>query len=343
MEETTQAAAPASAPAASTVNDASAALAFADSSLATPETPETTPAAAVMPPTETPVEPASTPEAVDDPRSPFIPRERFDTVNSRMTKAEEALKQYEWAKDYQTEDLQSVATWAKAFKANPVEAVLHALQSVESDPQHAQALRSHFARSLSAGRKPAEPAADPEPEPDLQAQDGTLVYSATKQKEWRDWNNRQLTSTLTKSFEDKMQPLQKVADTFQQRESQSAYTSSVTQVLSELKAADPDFASHTKDVYQALEADPDLMRMALGDKDTKPNPRLAIRYAWNEVRLSKIVPQQLKDSEGKTLANLQQRAVAANANPATASTSTPKTTMGDARAALEHAHALTGS
>ena len=330
---TTESTATSSTSAPSTVNDAAAALAFADSSFATPETPETTPAAAVTPPVETPAQ-ASTDPVVDDPRSPFIPRTRFDEVNTQKKAAEEALKQYDWAKELKPDEVQGLATWAKSLKTNPVEAALHLLTQLEADPQHAQALRSHAARMLGT-RKQAEPAADPEPEPDLQAPDGTLVYSANRQREWREWNNKQLTSTLTKSFEDKLQPLQHVAQTFQAREKQAQAFTEVGTVLAQYRA-DPVFKAHEADIKAVLAADPELAALA------ERNPKLALKYAFQEVRLTKVVPQQLKDSEGKTLANLQQRAVAATTNPASASSATPRTTLGDARAALEYASTMTG-
>ncbi len=233
--------------------------------------------------------------------------------------------------------MQSVATWARAFQADPVNAILHAIQTAEAaNPQHAQALRSHFARQLGAQRRAPEPVADPEPEPDLQSADGTLVYSAPAQKVWREWNNRQMQTAFTKQLKEELQPLQTVAQTFKQREQQAQAFSEVSGVLTEFRA-DPDFKANEADIKAQLAKDPRLA--ALADSD----PKTALELAFARVRLTKLVPEQLKQSEGKTLAHLQQRAVAATQNPATASTTTPKQTLGNARAALEHASQQLGA
>src|SRR3990167_3022867 len=250
----------------STVGDARASLAAADSSSATPETSSAqTPAAAGTPPAETPVVVTST-DPVDDPRSPFIPRARFDEVNTQKGQLADQLKQYEWAKDYRPEDVQSVASWTRAFARDPVSAVLHAIQTIEANPQHAQALRSHFARTLGA-RRPSEPVAEPEPEPDLQAADGTLVYSAPAQKAWREWNIRQLTAALTKSFEEKLQPLQRVAQTFQQRESATQADHEASNAIAAF-ASDPDFTPENRTACREVIA-ADQRLQALADVDPK--------------------------------------------------------------------------
>lgn len=314
---------------ASTVNDAAAALVFADSSLATPETPETPPADAVTPPVETPVQ-ASTDPTVDDPRSPTIPRARFDEVNTRREKAEEALKQYEAIRDFQPAELQAATNLARSFRTNPVETALQILSELEADPQHAPLLRSHFARTLGARKAEAVPSDAPEPEADLQAPDGTLVYSAAQQAKREAWLEQRWMANVRKELD----PLKQVAQTFQQERANAKAHTEVGAVLTKMRA-DPDFKANEAEIRAIVFSDPKLE--ALADRD----PEQALEIAYARVFKAKVLPQRIKDSEGKTLANLQQRAVAAVSNPATASSATPRNTLGNARAALEYASTVT--
>jgi len=185
----------------------------------------------------------------------------------------------------------------------------------------------------------AAPQADPMPEPDLQAGDGSLVYSAKQQALKDEWLERRLTSKLTKQFEDKLQPLQTVAQTFQQREAHAAYTATTQPVIAALKETHPEFTAHMKDVWELINSDQQLTAMAL-NRETAP---IAIKYAWSEVYRDEVLPLKQQQTEAKVLTDLQQRAVAATTNPATASTATPKPTLGNARAALEHAQSVLGS
>lgn len=331
MEESTT-------PQTTTIGDASAALAAATSSLATPETPaspvDSTPAAATVQPTDPQTPPAEsvTPDASKEP-----PKWRWQDIlaNARETSAKEAEarvrqeveQRYAALKPFEGMDpseLQGYRVMNAALAGDP-----QAIAIVKQNQQALAALRAIVAEQQ-------QPQADPEPEPDLEAADGTLVYSATKQREWREWNNRQLTSQLSKEFEAKLRPFEQVAQTFQQRETQARAFTEVGQVLGEFRA-DPEFKAHEHDVKAELAKDQRLGDLA--DRD----PKLALEIAFNRVYRAKVLPAKQQQTEAQVVANLQQRAVAATTNPAAASTATPKSTLGDARAALEHAYQVTGS
>lgn len=316
----------------STVNNASAALAAADSSLAASATPTaSTPAAAELQPAESAAPVSVTPE--DDPRSPTIPRERFDQVIAQKNQLTEQLKQYDWAKDLQPDEMRGLSQWAQSLRTNPVEAALHLLSTLESDPQHAQALRSHAARTLAAGRQPAPAQAppDPMPEADLVSTDGTQVYSAPQMQKLREWDQRQMTATLTKQFEARLSPFEQVARKLQESEQAAVYTTTTKSVVDKVTAEVPALKAHLPDIRAVISANPRLEQMAL-DANTA---EFAIRYAANEVYRTKVAPQQLQQSEGQALAHAQQRAVSAvGANPAAAAPVTPASTLGNARAAL---------
>ena len=54
---------------------------------------------------------------------------------------------------------------------------------------------------------------------------------------------------------------------------------------------DPTFEARMKDVAATLQGDATLMRLALGDDKTAPNPALALELADARVYRTKVVPQ----------------------------------------------------
>lgn len=306
----------------STVNgtmSASEALTWAASSAATPESESVSSSAG----TAVPPDDSGLPTP-DDLRSPTIPRTRFDEVNQRMQAAEQALKGYDWAKDIPETARTMVpgaVQLAQAIDRDPVGTIAALTQHAASDPQMAQALRSHMARLLAT----RTPQADPEPEPDLQTGDGTPVYSAKQLREWQAWNAKR----LTQSLDGKLKPFEQMAQMLQQREAQATATTTVTQALTTFRSANPDVTdAHLADVREAIASDPRLLQVA----DT--DPALALELGWSRVYRAKVQPDQQRQSEGQVLAHLQQRAVAATVNPAASATTTPPSTIGNARAAL---------
>jgi hypothetical protein len=326
-----------------TLGDARAALALADSSSAAPatttEAPSSSTAAATVQPEATdPAQESGQTKAKGEP-----PAWRWQDLleNARKTSAEEAAarvrqeveQQYAGLSDFAQlgpTERAGLALWHRALNGDPA-ARAEVASRAQANPQLAQALQGLIAQ-------PQAPAANAEPEPDLQAPDGTLVFSAPQLKKWQQWNHQQITS----QFQKELQPLQAVAQSFQQGQAASAYTTTVASVIASMTAADPVFAEHKADVSKALTADPRLMTLALGDEQTKADPAMALEIAWNRVYRSKVLPATQKQSEAQVLTTLQQRAVAATTNPATATSATPRSTLGDARASLEHASAQLG-
>lgn len=322
----------------STLGDARASLVAAESSPATPEASSvSTPASAATSPAETPVVATSTDSTVD-PRSPIIPRERFDEVNTRMQRAEDSLKQYEGFRDFQPEELAGLVHIGRSMKTDPVGYVGSILDQILAHPQYAAAMQArlapHAGRLLAANR--GRVADDPAPEPDLQAGDGTLVYSAPQLQKWQEWNARQLTAQLTKQFEEKLQPLQRTAQTMEQREAAAQAHREASQAIAKF-ATNPDFVKHKPDVSAEIAKDARLQ--ALADRD----PEAALEIAWGRVERAKVLPLRDQKTEEKVLANLQQRAVAGTTNPGAASTSAPPNMIGNARAALEYASSVVGA
>jgi hypothetical protein len=350
--QTPSAASPTVTPPTTTLGDASAALAMADSSLATPAT--ETPAASDAPaatqqaqptdPAQAPVSTEQQPETKGEP-----PKWRWQDIlaNARETSAKDAEtrvrqeleQQYAGLKDFTSIDVAERAgllVWRAALNGDP-----QAIAAIKANPSAAQRIQSLF-----QDRQQAE-TPDPEPQPDfvLPVKDaqGNIVgekpiYSAETQAKREAWLKRQWLAEVRKE----LQPLQQTAQTFQQQQAQATFDTTVSGVLAKMKAADPEFEKYTPDVAKTLQSDPRLMALALGSDTQPPDVETALELAWGRVHRSKVLPARESQTEATVLAKLQQQAVAGTVSPAAASASVPKSTLGDAQAALAHARAQLG-
>ncbi len=292
------------------------------------ETPAATASPAVTPEPSTPAEPsapAATTQAAETPSEPASvttetpateekkepPTWRWQDIleNARQKAAQEAearvKNEHAWAQEIAAHERDGLLTWRAAMNGDP-----RAIAHIKSNPQAVQWLRSLIAEQQ-------QPQADPEPEPDLQAGDGTLVYSAQQYAKREAWAKQQ----WMKEVNGLIQPLKQTVETVQQRESRAQAYTEVSQVVQEFRA-DPEFDAHRADVGAEIQKDPRLVKLA--DED----PKSAVEIAWNRVYRAKVLPakQQASSaaSESAVLANLQQRAVAATPNPSAAVASTPK-------------------
>jgi hypothetical protein len=338
---------------ATTVGDARASLALADSS---PVTPESTADASAPSQAAATVQPDATPETPESgttkPKGE-PPAWRWQDIleNTRTTVAketEERIRKEVEAQYAGFGDLTSLnadqraglVVWQRAIDGDPA-ARARVAQAAQTNPQLAQALKSLIASEASA-----QPDAEPQPDYELPIRnaDGQVVgyepmYSAKQQAKRDAWREQQWNATLDK----RLGPLQQVAQTFQQREAEAAYATTLSSVVASMTAADPVFAEHKADVSKALQEDARLMTLALGDDRTAPDPAMALEIAWGRVYRTKVLPAKQSQAEAQVVASLQQRAVAGTTNPATATSATPTSMLGNARAALEHAYAVTGS
>ena len=323
---------------ATTVGDARAALAFADSSPAAPDTsaPSALPtAAAIAQPDASGEIPASTPDvSKGEP-----PKWRWQDIleNARTTSAKEAEErvrkevesQYAGLRDFTSlspDQRAGLAVWNRALNGDP-SARAQVSQAAQTNPQLAQALKS-----LTASEAPA---ADTEPEADLQTADGQLVFSAPQMRKWQQWQANQ----LRQEFRKELSPIvTEHRQTIRER-NESSYKATTGDVINSLKAQYPEFDAHKADVSAAINADPMLMQLATNPETAK----MALTHAWQQVYLSKVLPAKDSQKEAQVVASLQQRAVAGTTNPASATSATPKSTLGDARAALEYASTLHGA
>lgn len=305
------------------------ALAQADSSPAV-ETPSAPPAdqpvAATSQPAESdaPVVSDATPEK---PSPGPVPYDRFADVNRQRKELSEKIKRFEPLAHLDDQELAAVSGWARQLSENPVEAFRTLQQALASNPA--------WAAQVAGPPVPVQTAqtptvTDPMPEPDLRADDGTLVYSAQRMREMQDWTTRQLRQQMADEFQQKLQPLEQVARSVQQERAQAQAWTEVSSLLTEFRA-DPVFQQHEPDIRQMLVEDPRLASLA------DENPRLAVELAYGRLYREKIVPAQMAQTQQQVVENLRQRAVSGTTNPSQPRSITPPRTIGDARAALASA------
>jgi len=333
-----------------TIGDASAALAWADSSTASPVT--ETPTAIAAPDATTPAQstdPAQVPVSTDTSEKPQgePPEWRWQDIKESLRKKtaeetearvrQEVEQQYQWAKDFSSIDANERAgllVWRAALNGDP-----QAIARIRSNPQALSAIQSLAAQQQ---QRQAE-SQDTEPEPDFElpvkdANGNTVgtrpIYSAERQAQREAWLKKQWMSEIRKEIA----PLQQTAQELAQEKATATYSATTNQIVTALQAADPKFKAHMPDVWRVIDADPMLTQLALSPKTAA----IAIKYAWSEVRRDKVLPAEQQQTEAQVLTKLQQQAVAGAANPAAASASVPKQTIGDAYAALAHAAAVLG-
>jgi hypothetical protein len=278
---------------------------------------ESTPAAATAQPVEPTPEPvpvsADAPET--EPGTP--PKWRWQDIlaNARETATKEAEARIRQEYDSKVRPFEGVdpselagyRVMQAALAGNP-----QAIAQIKQNPEALHALRSIVAEQQAA--------ADPEPEADLQTNDGTPVYSAPQYAKREAWLKRQFMQDVQKE----LTPLKQMAQNLQEREQSAVYTNTLEGVIREMTAADPQFGAHKKDVHAAIVSNPKLLRIAIGDDRTDADPAFAVQMAWAEVHRTKVVPTLAHNSEAQTLATLQQRAVAGTVSATAPTASTPK-------------------
>lgn len=261
------------------------------------------------PPTPTSSDASSTPPAAGTPgtsgdpqRSEFIPRARFDEINTRMQRAEQAQQQFEeykrqhgWA---ETPEAQFSRSLVQKLSADPIAFLGDLVQQLQNSPQFAPQLRSQAARILGAARG----ANDPEPQPDAQDEQGRPGFSYAQMQKHRAWERRQFEASL----EQRLQPLQQTQQQLEQERQYRALSAKADQTASQL--------------YQEMQAWPNYKEHEPAIRDLLvKHPNLQPHQAYLHVLKSNILPGY----EQRVLASLQQKAQAQTVNPSAGHATTP--------------------
>jgi hypothetical protein len=262
------------------------------------QAPTTAPAIAAQP-EQAQVEPA--PESQGEP-----PPERWDTIkaNIREKTREETLQQV--VAEYGPR-LQVI----EQLRTNPVETLGQLWDELSSDPRYAQQMRSLSARGLRSGRQQNLPAAEhEEPQPDLDAGNGLLLYSAPQQAKREAW----MRSQMQQEFQNELAPLKQEYQTRQQREQHDAKVAKFREESEKQLSADisewkqmPHFQENIKEIAT-------LQAQIYAEGQGKVSPVVALRRAYGRV-VQNAVPKAQQQTVQSMEASAAQKLRAATINP----------------------------
>jgi hypothetical protein len=192
-----------------------------DSPSTEPALETTTPLAAEQPGSESA---APTPQETE--RSPYVDRQRFDTVNERMKAAEEWKQQNAWAENA---TLREAAERIVRHQANPMGLFKELVNDLSPHPEFGPQLRSFLGQQFGGLRQRA-PAAPEAPTPDVAIRDehGNVVgqtYSAEALAKRDAFLEQQLLAKIEQTYAPKMQTL----ETIQQEREHAVATQQATQ------------------------------------------------------------------------------------------------------------------
>jgi len=237
-------------------------------------------------------------------REGFIPRARFDEVNTRMAAAEKFREQYRWAESVPREQLEQMSAWYARYQGDPGEFLERAYQEALSHPVHGATVKSRVGRMLASLRAPATPAPDPTFEPDVpvmneQGQIVSRTYSADLVKQMLAHEIGKAVQPLQQDY-DTRQETAKQAQAREQRQAQ-AYATADADVAYVTKR--PLFNEHKADILAAFKA----------------HPSMTIREAYDYVMDTTVLPGFGQKAEANVLSDLQRKAAAQTVAPGTPS------------------------
>lgn len=201
----------------------------------TPDPHASTPPAAVQPGTD------GDPVQSDD-RSPFIPRARFDEVNTKLAELKAWREQHGWVDQVDRTQLEAALGYYGRIQQDPVAAVREQIQQLQAHPIHGPQLRSLAAQALASGRQ----AAMPPPDVEVTDDHGLVVaktYSDQRLAQRDQWLKTQLLQELSQQFA----PVQQTVAQLAEREAYAVaaqQASSFARTFTEELATYPGFTEH---------------------------------------------------------------------------------------------------
>ncbi|HUX00274.1 MAG TPA: hypothetical protein VMY35_04775 [Phycisphaerae bacterium] len=286
------------------------AFASADASPASPpETPDPASARAsaeTTPPPEDTATADPVPASPDDEAGPIPFTRHKEILEHTRKKLAEEWEPYAWAKTIERQQLEQAIEWSNKVKSDPKGYWAALTQEMLDNPEYGTQLRSELARALgSAKGKPDK--ADPEPDPDLQTEDGRAVYSADQARKLLEWRERQMAQRFESVLGERLKPFEarrqqeEAADRLRQAE---ADANQVYQRVSQYHG----FKEHEKTIADLMVKDGSL----------------SVDQAYVQVLHETILPSLKATDQQAVLADLQRRAAASGTNPSAAAPVTPR-------------------
>lgn len=265
-------------------------------------------------------------ETGEDDRSPFIPRQRFDEVNSRVKELKAWREQYAWAEHVDQGALRTMQDWFGRAAHDPRAFALDLLDELSQHPDHSAHVRSELARRLGtrAGAAPQSEAAMPPPDMDVTDAQGNVIGKAYSDKalvKLLEQTRQQTIEAVKSELAPKFTTLDKIEQQARAQDAQAAADQMVTAFVTELSSL-PGFSEHKRAIGEYLRAHP-------AKTDHPADVQAATYRAYHAV----VTPKLSNPSPQAVLADLQRKASAATSvNPrAAAGGAAPITSFEDAR------------
>lgn len=240
-----------------------------------------------------------------------------------MQEAERRIKEWEASHGdvlkLPAEQVKAMREFAADFQADPVQTVMRLNERLQGDARFGPQLASAAARMLQARRGQGQPAAEPEPEPDLMAENGQPVYSAPQMRKWQAWQAGQMEAKI----------LQRLAPLEQQAKA-TAEERRVSEVRQRANAQADTLLAQAK-TWHGFEAHQDAILEAF-----KSHEDWTLQDAYLSVLHSKILPAMPAQAQATVVADLQQKAAAQTLNPAGGAPASSPDFGGDFKKALQH-------
>lgn len=301
-----------SAPASSTGPTTFAQAFAADaSSASTPSDQSTTPPAAAQPGTEGEGQPQQTD------RSPFIPRERFDEVNTERTSLKEWKERYAWAEQVNPTDLQEALRIAQLSQRDPIGYLQEFVKELQAHPTHSAQLKSLAAKALAARSQTPQAPLEPQPDLPIQLEDGRVVqlYSAEQQAKREAWLQQQWLS----SVEQKFQPVTQTLETLQAERAAAVQQQQVDHFVTTTYADVQTWPGMEDKANQVA------VGKYLADRHLSSNDPREVQILLNEAYRKVVLPTLSNKAQSALLDTLKTKAAASTSvNPGSAATTTPK-------------------
>ena len=270
----------------------------------------TTPLAAEQPGTG----PETSPQQTD--RSPFIPRERFDEVNTERTSLKEWRERHAWAEQVNPADLQEAIRIAQLSKTDPIAYMQQFVQELQANPTYSAQLKTLAAKALAA-RQTSQAPTEPQPDLPIQLEDGRVVhlYSADQQAKREAWLQQQ----WMQGVEQKLQPLQQTHETLQAERAAVQQRQQVDHFVTTTFADVQTWPGMEDKANQAA------VGKYLADRQLESNDPREVQLLVNEAYRKVVLPTLSNKAQSELLDTLKTKAAASTSvNPGSAAATTPK-------------------
>jgi hypothetical protein len=276
-----------------------------DSPSTEPALETTTPLAAEQPGSESA---APTPQETE--RSPYVDRQRFDTVNERMKAAEEWKQQNAWAENA---TLREAAERIVRHQANPMGLFKELVNDLSPHPEFGPQLRSFLGQQFGALRQ-RQPTAPEAPTPDVAIRDehGNVVgqtYSAEALAKRDAFLEQQLLAKIEQTYAPKLKTLETIEHERKEQAAKQEADKFATSFMQELQSLSG-FDEHKA----AIAAE--LSKLHLGPDAHPSEVNAAVYRAYLKV----VLPNLGNAAQSKLMGQLQTKAAASmtGVNPASA-------------------------